>query len=87
MDGSRSYHQSWKYGTHENLLRNYIFLPITVEIFGSWGSTRLKFISEIGRNIKEKRGNNKNDVKSFHLDRECLNFIFQINLIFMIIFK
>ena len=53
----------------------YIFVPITVETFGSWGATGLKFISEIGRNIEEKRGNNKNDVKSFHLDREYLNIL------------
>ena len=63
MDGTRSYHQSWKKikkYTYENLFRTYIFAPITIETFG--------------RNIKEKRGNNKNDVKSFHLDREYLKF-------------
>ena len=36
MDGSRSYHQSWKKrknNTYENLFRNYIFVSITVETF------------------------------------------------------
>ena len=43
MDGSRSYHQSWKKrknNTYENLFRNYIFVSITVEtFFFSWGPT------------------------------------------------
>ena len=37
----------------------YLFPSLLVETFGSWGPTTLKFISEIGRNIKEKRDNNK----------------------------
>ena len=43
--------------THEKLLRNYIFVPIAVETFGSWGPRGLKFIKEIGSKIKEKTGN------------------------------
>ena len=43
--------------THEKLLRNYIFVPIAVETFGSWGPRGLKFIKEIGKKIKEKTGN------------------------------
>ena len=43
--------------TYETLLRNYIFVPIAVETFGSWGTRGLKFIKEIGRKIQEKTGN------------------------------
>ena len=32
---------------------------IAVETFGFWGPRGLKFIKEIGRNIKEKTGNKK----------------------------
>ena len=39
--------------TYDNLFRNYIFVSITVETFGSWGATGLKFISEIGRRKKK----------------------------------
>ena len=38
-------------------LANYIFVPIAVETFGSWGPRGLKFIKEIGSKIKEKTGN------------------------------
>ena len=43
--------------TYEKLLRNYIFVPIAVETFGSWGPRGLKFIKEIGRKIQGKTGN------------------------------
>jgi hypothetical protein len=43
--------------TYEKLLRNYIFVPIAVETFGSWGKRGLKFIKEIGKKIQEKTGN------------------------------
>jgi hypothetical protein len=43
--------------TYEKLLRNYIFVPIAVETFGSWGPRGIKFIKEIGRKIQEKTGN------------------------------
>ena len=45
--------------TYEKLLRNYIFVPIAVETFGSWGPRGLKFVKEIGRKIQEKTGNKK----------------------------
>ena len=43
--------------TYEKLLRNYIFVPIAVETFGSWGPRGLKFVKEIGRKIQEKTSN------------------------------
>ena len=46
-----------KISTYEKLLRNYIFVPIAVETFGSWGPRGLEFIKEIGRKIQEKTGN------------------------------
>ena len=46
-----------KDGHYEKLLRNYIFVPIAVETFGSWGPKGLKFIKEIGKKIQEKTGN------------------------------
>ncbi len=42
---------------YEKLLRNYIFVPIAVETFGSWGPKGLKFIKEIGKKIRDKTGN------------------------------
>ena len=59
MNGSRSYHQSWKKGkkyTYEHLLSNYTFVPIAVETFGSLGPTGLKFIKEIGTRIADATG-------------------------------
>ena len=44
---------------YEKLLRNYIFVPIAVESFGTWGPRGLKFIKEIGRKIQEKTDNIK----------------------------
>ena len=41
--------------TYEKLLRNYIFVPIAVETFGSWGLRGLKFVKEIGKKIQEKQ--------------------------------
>ena len=41
---------------YESLLENYIFIPIAVESFGSWGQRGMKFIKEIGRKIREKTG-------------------------------
>ena len=43
--------------TYEKLLRNYIFVPIAVETFCSWGPRGLKFVKEIGKKIQEKTGN------------------------------
>ena len=40
---------------YEKLLRNYIFVPITVKTFGSWEPKGLKFIKEIGRKIYTKK--------------------------------
>ena len=41
----------------DKLLKNYIFVPIAVETFGSWGPIGFKFIKDIGRKIQEKTGN------------------------------
>ena len=40
---------------YEKLLRNYIFVPIAVETFGSWGPKGLKFIKEIGKKIHKRK--------------------------------
>ena len=42
-----------KYKTLEN---NYIFAPIAVETYGSWGPESLKFIKEVGKKIQENTG-------------------------------
>ena len=38
--------------TYEKLHKNYIFVPIAVEAFGSWGPRGLMFVKEIGRKIQ-----------------------------------
>ena len=40
----------------EKLLKNYLFVPVAVETFGSWGPIGFKFIKEIGKKIQEKTG-------------------------------
>ena len=39
---------------YDKLSRNYIFVPIAVETFGSWGPKGLKFIKEIGKEDSRK---------------------------------
>ena len=49
------YSEHWPYTVAHTI--DYIFVPIAVETFGSWGPKGLKFIKEIGKKIQEKTGN------------------------------
>ena len=41
---------------YKDLKDNYLFTPIAIETFGSWGPESLKFIKEVGRKIQENTG-------------------------------
>ena len=43
-----------KFKHYENLVSDYIFIPISVETFGTWGESGLKFIKEVGKLIEKK---------------------------------
>ena len=45
-----------KHNKYKDLKDNYMFTPIAVETFGSWGPESLKFIKEIGNKIQENTG-------------------------------
>ena len=39
-----------------NLSRDYLFIPVGIETFGSWGNEGLKLIKDIGKKLKEASG-------------------------------
>lgn len=41
---------------YEELANNYLFVPIAVETFGTWGSHGYKLIKEIGKKVMEVTG-------------------------------
>ena len=43
-----------KFKHYENLVNDYEFILISVETFGTWGETGLKFIQEVGKLIENK---------------------------------
>ena len=45
-----------KNNKYRDLKNNYLFTPIAVETFGSWGPESLKFIKDIGKQIQENTG-------------------------------
>ena len=45
-----------KNSKYKDLEANYVFKPIAVETFGSWGPESLKFVKEIGKNIQATTG-------------------------------
>ena len=45
-----------KHNKYKDLKDNYLFTPIAIETFGSWGPESLKFIKEVGRKIQENTG-------------------------------
>ena len=46
----------WKHNKYIDLTNNYLFTPIAIETYGSWGPESLKFIKEVGRKIQEITG-------------------------------
>ena len=45
-----------KIGIYEECSKDYIFVPLAVETFGSWGPIGLNFVKDIGRKMQEKTG-------------------------------
>ena len=45
-----------KHNKYRDLTNNYLFTPIAIETYGSWGPESLKFIKEVGRKIQENTG-------------------------------
>ena len=45
-----------KHNKYRNLKDNYLFIPVAIETFGSWGPESLKFIKELGKRIQENTG-------------------------------
>ena len=45
-----------KNNKYKDLEQNYVFKPIAVETFGSWGPESLKFVKEIGKRIQNTTG-------------------------------
>ena len=43
-----------KFKHYEHLANDYEFIPISVETFGTWGESGLKFIQEVGKLIENK---------------------------------
>ena len=52
----REDHKITKYA---NLSSNYHFEPVAIETFGSWGTSGLKLIKEIGKKLKDITGENR----------------------------
>ena len=48
--------ESRKHNKYKELKDNYVFTPIAMETFGSWGPESLKFIKEVGSRIQESTG-------------------------------
>ena len=45
-----------KHNKHRDLKDNYLFTPIAIETFGSFGPESLRFIKEVGKKIQENTG-------------------------------
>ena len=45
-----------KISKYANLARDYLFIPIGIETFGSWGNMGHKLIKDIGKKLKEASG-------------------------------
>ena len=48
--------ESRKHNKYKDLKDNYLFTPIAMETFGSFGQESLKFIKDLGKRIQENTG-------------------------------
>ena len=48
--------ETTKISIYEEQLKDYIFVPVAVETFVSWGPIGLNFVKDIRRKIREKTG-------------------------------